>query len=153
MFFEQIWNTIKHLKGKQILFQALYRVYKPSYMIYATRGRLSHNSMKAVPIAREYSLSGHIFTFLNLSHEYAGWNFTGNGMLWAYNQNYFDWINQKEIYQEEACQWIDKFITELPENKVGLAPYPIALRCINWVKFFCTHPETATKPRLDSLWS
>ena len=32
MFFEQIWNTIKHLKGKQILFHVLYRVYKPIYM-------------------------------------------------------------------------------------------------------------------------
>ena len=42
---------------------------------------------------------------------------------------------------------------ELSGNKVGLDPYPIALRCINWVKFFCSHPETATKSRLDSLWS
>ena len=90
---------------------------------------------------------------LNLSHKFSKWDFTDNGMLWAYNQNYFDWINQKEISKEEACRWIDLFITELPGNKVGLDPYPIALRCINWIKLFCRHPETATKPRLDSLWS
>jgi len=153
MNFERIWSTIKHLRGKQFLFQVFYRVYRPKYKDYTAPGIVSHIILKTEPIARDKCLYNQSFTFLNRSHPFTGWNFTDNGMLWAYNQNYFDWINQKEFSQKEACQWIDQFIMELPENKVGLDPYPIALRCVNWVKFFCSHPETATKPRLDSLWS
>ena len=146
-------NTIKYLRGKQFFFQTLYRVYKPTYKVYATHGGVSHNSMKAEPVAREKSLDGHMFTFINLRHKFSGWNFTDNGMLWAYNQNYFDWINQEGLPKEEVCRWIDQFITELPGNKVGLDPYPIALRGINWIKFFCLHPECSTKEREDSLYS
>ena len=54
---------------------------------------------------------------------------------------------------EEGCKWIDRFIEDLPSNKVGLDPYPIALRSINWVKFFCRYPDAATRSRLDSLYS
>ena len=157
MYYSLLWNTVRHLKGRQLLFHLLYRLHKPKFksccLSPSAYGVAQKYHLHTVPIQRWRCYEREHFTFLNLRHEFSDWNFTGNGMLWAYNQNYFDWINQKEIYQEEACQWIDKFITELPENKVGLAPYPIALRCINWVKFFCTHPETATKPRLDSLWS
>ena len=90
---------------------------------------------------------------MNLEHEFAGWNFTDDGMLWAYNQNYFDWINQDGISDTEGCKWIDRFIKDLPGNKVGLDSYPIALRSINWIKFFCQYTECATKERLDSLYS
>lgn len=109
--------------------------------------------MQTESIPRNHCLDGDVFVFLNLEHHFAGWNFTDNGMLWAYNQNYFDWINQEGIAEEECCKWIDKFIEEQPQNKIGLDPYPIALRSINWIKFFCRFPEDATKPRLDSLFS
>lgn len=74
-------------------------------------------------------------------------------MLWAYNQNYFDFLNEEELTTEEGCRWIDRFMAELPGNRIGLDPYPTALRCINWAKFFCRHPECATKEREASLFS
>lgn len=49
-------------------------------------------------------------------------------------------------------KWIDKFIDDLPNNKVGLDPYPIALRGINWVKFFTLYPTYKTKDRINSLF-
>lgn len=145
-------HTIRHLRPKQLFYQCWYKVYKPDYRIVeAPQCRVPH--LQTNPIPRYKSLEGNIFTFLNLPHEFSGWSFTDNGMLWAYNQNYFDFINQDGITKQEGCEWIDRFITELPENRVGLDPYPTALRGINWIKFFCRYPNCATKPRLDSLYS
>lgn len=137
-----------------MFYQVKYRLKKPAYVAYDTSGfKIQDPGFKAEPIPKYPCVKGDVFTFLNLEHEFAGWNFTENGMLWAYNQNYFDWINQEGFSEEEGCKWIDKFIKELPDNKVGLDPYPIALRSINWVKFFCKYPACASKERLDSLYS
>lgn len=147
-----LFRTVRHLKPMQVFYQVKYRLKKPAYV--AMEAPVCDiPALKTVPIIKYTCLKGNVFSFLNLDHEFAGWNFTENGMLWAYNQNYFDWINQDGISAGEGCKWIDKFIEELPGNKVGQDPYPIALRSINWVKFFCRFPESATKIRLDSLYS
>ena len=136
------------------MYQVKNRLIKPAYKVHDASGfKIQISGFKTEPIPKYKSVEGNTFTFLNLEHEFAGWNFTENGMLWAYNQNYFDWINQEGISEERGCRWIDKFIKELPNNRIGLDPYPIALRSINWVKFFCQYPDFATKPRLDSLYS
>jgi hypothetical protein len=103
------------------------------------------------PVPRPVSVEGERFTFLNLQAPFAGWNDTARGMLWAYNLNYFDFLNQPGMTEEEGGRWIDRFIQSLPANRVGLDPYPIALRGINWVKFFARYPEAATRQRLDAL--
>lgn len=161
MDFPLIFRTIKHLKTTQVFHQVKKRLVKPVYHFQnAPATRVT--SLRAEPIPRENCLEANRFTFLNLEHPFAGWNFTDNGMLWAYNQNYFDWINQARTSKDSAnkgCYWIDKFITEViprqaqSENEVGLDSYPIALRCINWIKFFCRYPDAAQKKRLDSLFS
>ena len=147
-----LFRTVRHLKPVQVFYQVKYRLKKPAYIQLkapdSVKGKLA-----AEPIPKYKSIEGNTFTFLNLEHEFAGWNFTENGMLWAYNQNYFDWINQEGISEAECSKWIDKFIKDQPSNKVGLDPYPIALRSINWLKFFCRFPDSATKLRLDSLYS
>lgn len=149
-----LFRTVRYLKPTQVIYQVKNRLIKPAYKEYDTSGfKILVSGFKAEPIAKYNCLEGNVFTFLNLAHEFAGWNYTENGMLWAYNQNYFDWINQEGVFEEEGCKWIDKFIKGLPNNKVGLDPYPIALRSINWVKFFCRNPESATILRLDSLYS
>lgn len=149
-------HTVSHLRFMQIFFQVKYRLKKPVYVTLEAPingSKFQVPSLKTDPIPKYKCVEGEKFNFLNLDHEFAGWNFTENGMLWAYNQNYFDWINQEGYSKEDGCKWIDKFIEELPDNKVGLDPYPIALRSINWVKFFCKNPECAKKERLDSLYS
>lgn len=149
-----LFRTVKHLKPTQVIYQVKNRLIKPAYQVYDTSCfKLKGSGFNTAPIAKYPCLNGDIFTFLNLEHEFSGWNFAENGMLWAYNQNYFDWINQEGISEEEGCKWLDKFIEDIQTNKVGLDPYPIALRSINWVKFFCRYHESATKERLDSLYS
>ena len=152
MNYRLLWNTVKHLKPTQVYHQIKYRLVKAQYVPLSAPSVVVP-SLKITPIPKFKCSKGDKFNFLNLEHEFAGWNFTENGMLWAYNQNYFDWINQEGVSVEEGCKWIDRFIKELPDNKVGLDPYPIALRSINWVKFFCRYSEAATKSRLDSLYS
>lgn len=156
MNYKLLLNTVRHLRFTQVYHLIKYRVRKPAYIVMAaplTANRSTLTALKTEPIPRCKSLEVKRFTFLNLEHEFSTWDFTGHGMLWAYNQNYFDWLNQPDMTAEEGSKWIDKFIEELPSNKVGLDPYPIALRSINWIKFFCRFPECATKERLDVLYS
>lgn len=151
-----LFRTVKHLKSTQMYYQVKYRLKKPAYVALEAPidgFKFQVPRLKIDPIPKNKCVEGDKFTFLNLEHQFAGWSFTENGMLWAYNQNYFDWINQEGVSEEEGCKWIDKFIKDLPDNNVGLDPYPIALRSINWVKFFCKSPECATKERLNSLYS
>lgn len=152
MNFKLLLHTVSHLKLTQVVFQVKNRLVKPKYVPFTAP---KHGALKlqTEPIPRYKSLEKDSFTFLNLEHGFSGWNFTGNGMLWAYNLNYFDFINQKDISAEEACKWIDRFIEELPNNRVGLDPYPIALRGINWIKFFCSHLECVSQARDNSLYS
>lgn len=147
-----ILRTVKHLKLTQVIYQVKNRLIKPAYVTYEAPFFEVPRGLKTEPIERYTSWDGKQFGFLNLKHGFAGWEFTDNGMLWAYNQNYFDWINQEGITAEEGCRWIDQFIAEV-RGGFPMDPYPIALRSINWVKFFCRFPEAATKTRLDSLYS
>ena len=147
-------RTVGHLKPIQVFYQVKYRLKKPTYVALEAPA-VEVPKLKTVPIAKYKCLEGEVFSFLNLEHQFAGWNFTDNGMLWAYNQNYFDWLNQEGITAEEGCKWIDLFNSQLStlNSTLSFDPYPIALRSINWIKFFCRFPESATKPRLDSLYS
>lgn len=144
-------RTVEHLKPTQVFYQVKNRMVKPAYdQIFAPEGE--RGRLTTEPIAKYKSVEGDTFTFLNLKHEFAGWNFTENGMLWAYNQNYFDWLNQEDISEAEGCKWIDRFIAEV-KGEFPMDPYPIALRSINWVKFFCKYTESATRERVDELYS
>jgi hypothetical protein len=78
------------------------------------------------------------FTFLNLSKSFSGgvdWSFAGHGKLWSYNLNYFDFLNQEEMTGEAGLDLIRSFIAGMEENRVGMEPYPISLRGMNWIKF------------------
>lgn len=145
-------RTVLFLKPIQILYRIKYKYYKVKYTHYIAPAH-SLLLLSTCPILRTTSLRGDTFKFLNISHDFTDWDYLGNGSLYAYNQSYFDFINSSIISEEEACKWIDKFIHDLPGIKLGMDPYPTALRCINWIKFFCKYPEHATKEREDSLWS
>lgn len=130
-----VFHTIKYLRITQIFYQIKRRFFKPQYKNY----KISITSIPCnyIPfISKTKSLlKNENFIFLNLKSQFNSWNDTQYGMLWAYNMNYMDWLNQKDITFETGSYWIEKFITELQKNKIGLDAYPIALRGINWIKF------------------
>lgn len=170
MNYRLLWGTLKHLRPTQVFFQVYYRLHKPVYQAMAAPQdgeRAAACGFKTEPIARwrcwlptigtaedapQADRQQH-FCFLNIAAPFTTWNETSHGMLWAYNQNYMDWLNQEGIGKEDCCFWIDKFTEELPQNRIGLDPYPIALRSINWVKVMMRWPDCATRERRDSLYS
>lgn len=98
------------------------------------------------------SFKSNSFEFLNLKHDFGNhidWNWLGYGRLWTYNLNYFEFLDQKDIKKEEGLRVIDDFIAQLQTNKIGLEPYPLSLRCINWIRFFCKH--NIHNPGYDSV--
>lgn len=152
--FSLLWHTLVYLKVRQIFYRVKYRFLKPRITHGTAFGRLL---LLTDDIERYHSFDGRIFTFLNLASQFSDWNDTTNGMLWAYNLNYMDWLNQAGMDYETGAGWIDKFLDEMGENRVGLDPYPTALRGINWIKFVSAHREHLETDRLkrwnDSLYA
>ena len=148
-------ETVSHLKVRQIVYQVIYRIFRAKYRYY----KLSDFSFCTLTpsIAKYTCCENGKFEFLNLSKQFSGWNDTSNGMLWVYNLNYMDWINQKGFSVKEGVQWIDRFIADLHINRVGLDPYPVALRGMNWIKFIVRNraeiPQEKLHMWLDSLYS
>src|SRR5699024_9499842 len=67
------------------------------------------------------------------------WNYNKYGKLWAYNLNYFDYLQQSDITKEQGLELIHDFIDQIEDNREGLEPYPISLRGINWIVFLSRH--------------
>ena len=137
-----VYHTILYLKPIQIY----YRLY------YFLRNRLIGKKVKKKNLANfnpivwengfnyenSYLDKNNSFVFLNLSHSFSDkidWNNNRFGKLWAYNLNYFDFLNQENISKETGLILIQDFIENDDLLKEGKEPYPISLRGINWVKF------------------
>lgn len=156
MNYKLLFNTLINLKPIQVYYQIKYRLYNPNFKVYQFHEKTNCVKWLEKPIAKPQSWDGTNFTFLNIKSAFTNWDNAEHGMLWAYNLNYFDYINQentKGCNDEDKILLIDKFIDELTINKIGLDPYPIALRGINWIKFFVDNPSVVTKKRLDYLYS
>ena len=50
-----------------------------------------------------------------------------NGLLWTFNLNYMDWLEQQNLTTEEGQKWIDLFIESMSQNITGLSPLPHSL--------------------------
>ena len=135
-------RTVAHLKIKQIVYQLFYRYHRPRFSYLTAKGMPLHY---VKTIEKFHCCNGETFKFLNVSASFNDWNDVKHGMLWAYNLNYMDWLLQEYMTYEEGAEWIDRFIDDLPNNRVGLDPYPIALRGTNWIKFISIHRESIDK--------
>lgn len=133
------YHTVRHLKFKQIYYQIRHRLCR------ANGKRISYSSpvqKNGTPlllcrwISKNKSLlHGRIFEFLNIKTPFTDWNDEQQGKLWIYNLNYMDYLLQPDISFNEASGWINKFIDDSQNNRVGWESYPIALRGVNWIKF------------------
>lgn len=131
----KIIRTVRRLKRSQVYFQIIKRIWKPKFQQYTIE--IQENlTFASVPwIKKNKCLEYDNLYFLNIPGNFREWNDTSKGMLWAYNLNYMDYLNQPDFDVAECKRWIKRFITDVPGNKVGLDPYPTALRNINWVKW------------------
>lgn len=145
-------ETIVHLKPMQLAYQVVNKVYHPS-LKHHKAPKASIQLSIVPPIPKYKCFDGQKFNFLNIEDSFTSWTKTDHGMLWAYNLNYMDWLQQERITEVECEKCIDQFIEELPQNHVGQDPYPTALRAINWIKLFSMRPSLRTNQRDDSLYS
>ena len=154
--FSKYINTLVHLRPVQIWYQLRNRVWRPRYRSLASPA-VDSGLRLCDPVAKPSSCDGDIFTFLNVSDTFTRWDDARHGMLWAYNLNYMDWLLQEGMTFEDGASWIDRFVGALADNKIGLDPYPSALRIINWIKFISIHFDEIDAERRrrwnDSLYS
>ena len=157
MNYSLLLHTLCYLRPTQLANQLKVRLIKPLYKALVYQKKENLGSFFTEWITKPTCLQDGTFSFLNLSAEFTSWLFTDHGMLWAYNLNYMDWLCQGGITEAEGCRWIDRFIEDTLNSQfstlISYDPYPIALRCINWVKFYSKYPESATQKRLDCLYS
>ncbi len=144
---ETYFHTLRFMKWQQIRYRAFYtirnRYRKKRGFQYPLTSEASSTTLSLKPsIVSQQSYAGsdgtHTFAFLNLEHtfkEKIDWNFQEHGKLWTYNLNYFDYLLQPDMTEEQGLKLITMFIDDIGQCQDGLEPFPIALRGINWIKF------------------
>lgn len=142
MSIRQNLHTIKHLKVKQLIYQVVVLLRKKlgrdRKMVIVSPKQTTIICFAKPLIFKHEIYSKNTFTFLNISQHFKDeidWSYSEYGMLWTYNLNYMDFLNQKSMTKELGLELIHSFIKAFPTNKINLDPYPTSLRGINWVKF------------------
>lgn len=141
-------HTIRHLKPEQVLYQLYYRLTK-NVSSQPLDDDLSQGQVVAEPvdmvswIEKPPSYRSGSYTFLNLEKAFPDdgidWGFSEYGKLWLYNLHYFDYLLQPGLEKQTGLRLIRRYVEDLPGIKVGIEPYPISLRGINWIKFLSLH--------------
>jgi hypothetical protein len=141
------FRTIIHLRPKQIFYQIFHRIRVKfrqiigfKYPLFIQAKSYAIELKSSITSNKSYSSEENRFQFLNQSQTFPvcqiNWNDEKTyGKLWAYNLNYFDFLNQENITKQEGLALIYAYIQEAPNLKTGFEPYPMSLRGINWIKF------------------
>jgi hypothetical protein len=152
-----IFHTIIHLRPIQIRFQLWYRLRrmwrKASGFKYPLSVKKEGTPLNLKSwIEKPVSYKEGTYTFLNQQETNPPSGGNVRGALWSYNLNYMDCLLQPGMDKETGLQLINNFIQYLPHNATGIEPYPIALRGINWIKFF-SHYSLLTTHYSNSLYA
>lgn len=143
--FTKYYHTLIHLKPIQIRYQLWYRIRrywrKLIWLKHPFSIKKEGYPLELEPfIEKLTSINDYQFNFLNQYKIFTGndidWNYKEFGKLWTYNLNYFDFLLQSDLKTETGHVLIKDFISKLNNNSTAIEPYPIALRGINWIKFF-----------------
>lgn len=138
--FNILFHTVRHLKPIQFIYRLKYKLCRVKIPVCDSRMAVSSDKLifqLSVPSYRSY-YNCH-FVFLNCEKYFDGkidWEYAGYGRLWTYNLNYFEFLNQEDMNQEEGCELIREFLATLSSNKTAWEPYPLSLRIISWIRFF-----------------
>lgn len=152
-----LYNTIRYLKLTQIVGQIRVRLCKQKiHRYHVAYTPITTFATDFIVKDTSYYIDKKFFNFLNINHKPCSWNDVSQGMLWAYNLNYMDWILQADLPAKEGIIWVDRFVEEFDVNTIGKEPYTIALRGINWIKFIVNNrddiPEDKIKKWNDCLY-
>ena len=138
--------TIIHLRPIQIYYRIFYKIrtlFKNiigfKYPKFISTQSYLITLKSSIPSNKSYFSEENRFQFLNQSQVFEpnkiNWNDEQTfGKLWAYNLNYFEFLNQENISKTQGIALIREYM-KYPNLKTGLESYPTSLRNINWIKF------------------
>ena len=112
------------------------------------------NLKPSIPSNQSYFPKQNHFQFLNQSQPFSvgkiDWNDEKtSGKLWAYNLNYFDFLNQENLTVGEGLALIQDYLKKGKNLETGFEPYPMSLRGINWIKFLSKNK--IQNPEIDTF--
>lgn len=135
-----IFDTVKYLKTVQVLYQVYYRL-KPAKSLthYSAKKEVDFKKLKFSysPAVTLIAKSYNDFEFLNITKKFVDdvdWNYQGNGKLWNYNLQYFNFIHQ-DFDNELKNRWLNEIGDWLRDRRLSLEPYPVSLRAMNTLRY------------------
>ena len=132
----RLYQTLRDLKFIQLFFQLRYRLSIPILVKFNFEKNYEVLSNFEFLESRECCGYNNTFSFLNEKikfKEEINWNYLNNGLLWNYNLNYFDFINNKETPNRQYL--ITSYFKNYHSIQAGKDPYPTSLRIINLIKY------------------
>ncbi|MEM7171883.1 MAG: alginate lyase family protein [Pseudomonadota bacterium] len=148
-------RTLSHLTPRQLFYNALRRSFKGGCPKAAAAEPTRGLALMEPPLARHvYDPKDGSLCFLNVKRvmdpDQAAWSPEDVSKLWRYNLHYFDYLCDPHLSTEAKGMLIDSWIEKNPCRTVDAwEPYPLSLRLVNWIKYFCQTPSH--KP-LDETW-
>ncbi len=138
---QQLYNTVKYLKLKQVRYQLQYRLIKPGTLAKYNKNyeeeEIAFLSFSQMPPVFRTANSTGVFSFLNLQESFndsVDWGYSKHGKLWNYNLQYCNYLLQEDISLTRRVDWIRSLYDWLEKGKLALEPYPVSLRSINVIR-------------------
>jgi hypothetical protein len=132
-----LWRTVRHLTLRQMVYQVLNRLRGRPRLRFPKGGPQGY-FLTMSDADKPMSWQDGTFTFLHQDKSFPhriDWNFSGNGKLWTYHLNYFDFLNQSAMKVDDGLALVQDFMNQTNTLRDGLEAYPTSLRIINWVQF------------------
>lgn len=148
----RLYHTIRHLRWEQVWYRLYHRAKRqwyrpPSTTPEAIRGPVP---IRSACWRQQFDTGTNTFSFLSLSQAFEGmpdWHFEGNGLLWTYHLNYWEWLEDEQIPLALRLRQMEHFAAH-----PGLCDsYPASLRIIHWVRF-CLRHSVRTEPVLRTIY-
>jgi uncharacterized heparinase superfamily protein len=155
----QYFHTLRHLKLRQIAYQVIRRVSRPSLPMRRGQVIRRYDVQLEQVIPRTMTVPDEFtFRFLNEERRFSrlaiDWHPATACKLWRYNLHYFDYLQEAGRSRESISTLIDSWIAS---NSPGMVdawePFPLSLRIVNWIKYFLASGKQAVIAAqwLDSL--
>ncbi len=139
------YHTVRPLKAAQWW----YRLARPVAQRFSRRRKATNENIAAalvwptpalqpLQVAQCYFPAEQRFCFLNRRKIFpAGteWDWRGEGLLWTYNLNFFEWLYDDSLPMQEQLATIKAFTAAKGPQQIAGEAYPSSLRIIAWIRF------------------
>jgi uncharacterized heparinase superfamily protein len=146
------WETLRHLKVRQVLGRVRFAATTPHVGMGPAPGRRALAADRWVMPARRAACLVGDRTFRLLgrtrSLEEHGWDDPSVERLWRYHLHYFDDLNAESATarRDAHTALIDEWIATNPLTAgTGWEPYPTSLRLVNWIKWCLSGHELSPR--------